>query len=63
MDTKRFAHLLSDDDMFALVVEALDAYRSQMRANEDTAVSILEAEYFSWVIANLGELLRALYAE
>jgi len=27
MDAKIFTQLLSDDDMFALVVEALDSYR------------------------------------
>lgn len=63
MDTTSFARLLADEDMFALVFEALDTYRSLMRANEDTAVSIAESEYFSSVIANLGELLRALEAE
>jgi len=34
-----------------------------MRANEDTAVSIAESEYFTWVIANISELLHALDAE
>ena len=62
-DQTALEHLLADDESLVLIIAALGEYRSLLRDNHETAVSVEERAYFVRQIATVNEILCSLGVE
>lgn len=63
VDQAAVERLLADDERLVLIIGALGEYRSLLRDNHETAVSVEERAYFVRQIAMVDEILCSLDAE